>query len=126
MIITTNPPPINGIARKTGDVFGGGVVENSIRRLQGDLVDATNTKNSIRRLQGDLVDATNTKNSIRRLVGQISSAAYSTGSVDITSDNAAAILAAIQAIDPNATTIEEVQTNASASTGAENQSWSDG
>lgn len=109
MIITTNPPPINGIARKTGDVFGGGVVENSIRRLQGDLVDATNTKNSI-----------------RRLVGQISSAAYSTGSVDITSDNAAAILAAIQAIDPNATTIEEVQTNASASTGAENQSWSDG
>ena len=32
----------------------------------------------------------------------------------------------IQAIDPNATTIEEVQTNASASTGAENQSWSDG
>ena len=92
MIITTNPPPINGIARKTGDVFGGGVAENSIRRL----------------------------------VGQISSAAYSTGSVDITSDNAAAILAAIQSIDPNATTIEEVQTNASASTGAENQSWSDG
>ena len=92
MIITTNPPPINGIARKTGDVFGGGVAENSIRRS----------------------------------VGIISSAAYSVGSVDITSDNAAAILAAIQSIDPNATTIEEVQTNASASTGAENQSWSDG
>ena len=70
MIITTNPPPINGIARKTGDVFDGGVVENSIRRLQGGLVDATDTKNSI-----------------RRLVGEISSAAYS---VDITSDNAAA------------------------------------
>jgi hypothetical protein len=92
MIITTNPPPINGIARKTGDVFGGGVAENSIRRS----------------------------------VGIISSAAYSVGSVDITSDNAAAVLAAIQSIDPNATTIEEVQTNASASTGAENQSWSDG
>ena len=92
MIITTNPPPINGIARKTGDVFGGGVTENSIRRS----------------------------------VGIISSAAYSVGSVDITSDNAAAVLAAIQSIDPNATTIEEVQTNASASTGAENQSWSDG
>ena len=126
MIITTNPPPINGIARKTGDVFGGGVAENSIRRLQGGLVGATPTKNSIRRLQGGLVDATPTKNSIRRSVGIISSAAYSTGSVDITSDNAAAVLAAIQAIDPNATTIEEVQTNASASTGAENQSWSDG
>ena len=109
MIITTNPPPINGIARKTGDVFGGGVAENSIRRLQGGLVDATDTKNSI-----------------RRSVGIISSAAYSVGSVDITSDNAAAVLAAIQSIDPNATTIEEVQTNASASTGAENQSWSDG
>lgn len=92
MIITTNPPPINGIARKTGDVFGGGVAENSIKRS----------------------------------VGIISSAAYSVGSVDITSDNAAAVLAAIQSIDPNATTIEEVQTNASASTGAENQSWSDG
>jgi hypothetical protein len=106
MIITTNPPPINGIARKPGDVFGGGVVENSIRRLQGGLVDATDTRNSI-----------------RRLVGEISSAAYS---VDITSDNAAAILSAIQAIDPAATTVEEVQINASASTGAENQSWSDG
>ncbi len=108
MIITTNPPPINGIARKTGDVFGDGVVENSIRRLQGGLVDPTDTRNSI-----------------RRLVGEISSAAYSV-SVDITSDNAAAILSAIQAIDPTATTVEEVQINASASTGAENQSWSDG
>ena len=97
MIMSTNPSPINGISRKPGDVFGGGFAANSIRRSQAKVFGTDSVLNSISRSQGFVPTS------------------LSSGSVDITSDNAAAILAAVQAVDGSAATVAEAVSNASSS-----------
>ena len=37
MVISTNPPPINGISRKPGEVFDSGFAANAIAVSQGSV-----------------------------------------------------------------------------------------
>ena len=117
--MSTNPPPINGISRKPCDVFGGAPPINGISRKPCDVFGGAPPINGISRKPCDVFGGGFAANAIRRSQGFVPTSL----SVDITSDNAAAILAAVQSVDASASTVLQVQQNASSA--ADSQSWSD-